>query len=698
MPVGYLVQLGDGELDVSDNITGSAVNFATDTVLGTGDWVFTGVRSGVSFTDQVESGSYFLATNGHVYFVPDNGILDSLTSAAVDDAPSFDQTIFGTSGNDSNISGTAGDDVMYGGADTSPSGTGRDTMFGRDGDDQIFGGNGRDTIEGGGGDDTIDGGGGRDTIYGDSQTPPTATSEFLDWSAEGSDEDSISGGFTQNTGTMDVTVTFIDEGNQTGVSVESSATQYTETGEPFDANSSVQISGSGLGATTTTVIAFTPEDGSDLSNEVENISFRINDIDSGGWEDIVTINAYDADGNPVTVTMTAAGNDTVSGQTVTAGAGGDSSNEAAGSVLVEIDGPAHFIEILYSNGNSGGQTFFVTDVHFDTIVPEEGDDLIRGGGGVDTIFGQGGDDTIFGDGGADVIDGGTGDDTIHAGRNDTIQGGDGDDTFVFDTNQLNGTGTITITGGEGDETAGDTLDFGGLLDKGSIVYSNEDDDAGGLSGTATLTDGTTVNFSEIETIICFRAGTRILTPAGERRVETLGTGDMVLTRDSGIQPLRWTGASRVSGAKALAPVHIPKGIFGAGSELWVSPQHRMLYAGPMAQWLFGTSEVFVTAQHLVDAGALATAPEAVTQYCHLLLDRHEILFANGAPSESFFPGQSGLEAMDLRARTKLFETCPDLATTPESFGRTARRCLKAHEARMLAEADPNLLIRRLAVA
>ncbi len=698
MPVGYLVLLGDGALDVSDNVTGSGVNFATDTLFGSGDWVFTGVRGGVSFTNQVESGNYFLATNGNVYFVPDNGLLDSLTSAAVDSAPSFDNTIFGTSGTDTNISGTAGDDVMYGGATTSPSGTGRDTMFGRDGDDQIFAGNGRDTIEGGGGDDTIDGGGGRDTIYGDSQTAPTATSEFLDWSAEGADETSIAGGFTQNTGTMDVSVTFIDEGNQTGVSVESSATQYTETGEPFDANSSVQISGTGLGATTTTIIAFTPEAGSDLSNEVENISFRINDIDSDGWEDIVTVNAYDADGNPVAVALTAAGNDTVSGQTVTAGAGRDSSNEAAGSVLIEIEGPAHYIEILYSNGSTGGQTFFVTDIHFDTIVPPEGNDTIRGGGGVDTIFGQGGDDIIFGDGGADIIDGGTGDDTIHAGRNDTIQGGDGDDTFLFDTDQLNGNGTITITGGEGDETAGDTLDFGGLLEKGSIVYSNEDDDAGGLSGTATLTDGTSVNFAQIETIICFRAGTRILTPAGERFVETLGPGDQVLTRDSGVQTLRWAGASVVPGDAGLAPIRIPKGMFGSGKDLWVSPNHRMLYAGSMAQWLFASQEVFITARHLVEAGVAFPEPEVSTTYCHLLLDRHGILFANGAPSESFFPGNQGLKAMDLRARTALFDAMPDLATMPESYGPSARRCLKAHEVRMLTEADPALLIRRLAVA
>ena len=127
------------------------------------------------------------------------------------------------------------------------------------------------------------------------------------------------------------------------------------------------------------------------------------------------------------------------------------------------------------------------------------------------VSGGAGNDTLSGDGGADSLSGDAGNDTFFAGVWDTVSGGDGDDTFLFDPLQLGG-GTITIIGGEGDETTGDTLDFNGQLLGGSLNIIDEDSVPGGMSGTATLLDGTTVVFSEIENIICFADGTQIETP------------------------------------------------------------------------------------------------------------------------------------------------------------------------------------------
>ena len=94
-----------------------------------------------------------------------------------------------------------------------------------------------------------------------------------------------------------------------------------------------------------------------------------------------------------------------------------------------------------------------------------------------------------------------------------------------------------------DSVTYDVLDLSGVLVPGSIVYSNTNDTLGGFSGTATLFDGTTVTFSEIESIICFAQGTLIQTPQGERRIETLKPGDMVVTLDNGPKPIRWLFAS-----------------------------------------------------------------------------------------------------------------------------------------------------------
>ena len=44
-----------------------------------------------------------------------------------------------------------------------------------------------------------------------------------------------------------------------------------------------------------------------------------------------------------------------------------------------------------------------------------------------------------------------------------------------------------------------------------------------------------------DVIPCFAPGTLIATPKGEVPVENLRAGDRVITRDNGIQEIRWTG-------------------------------------------------------------------------------------------------------------------------------------------------------------
>lgn len=58
----------------------------------------------------------------------------------------------------------------------------------------------------------------------------------------------------------------------------------------------------------------------------------------------------------------------------------------------------------------------------------------------------------------------------------------------------------------------------------------------------------TMTFKNIETVIpSFTPGTLIAPSQGERRVEDLRAGDRVITRDNGIQEIRWAGAKRVDG-------------------------------------------------------------------------------------------------------------------------------------------------------
>ncbi len=153
--------------------------------------------------------------------------------------------------------------------------------------------------------------------------------------------------------------------------------------------------------------------------------------------------------------------------------------------------------------------------------------------------------------------------------------------------------------------------------------------------------------------VCFTAGTRILTAKGEVPVERLCPGDLVVTVDHGLQPLRWSGAACLrwdGSAHEAKPVAIGKGALGMGlpqRDLVVSPQHRILV--PHAGHDRGA---------LVPAKALTRLPKVRQMrgkrratYVHLLFDRHEIVFAEGAPTESFYPGQVGMRGLSNEDRT-----------------------------------------------
>ena len=221
------------------------------------------------------------------------------------------------------------------------------------------------------------------------------------------------------------------------------------------------------------------------------------------------------DTQPVTIT--------VSGDTVT-GVGSDDHDEIGGSVLVQIVGPVSRVEIDYDNSSNANQWLWVTDIHFQAVPEGSYDDSVEAGAGDDTIDAGLGADTVYGEGGDDTILVGSGDTAFgDFSEGDGAGNNDGDDTFIINPDQLTGDGeAITIHGGEAlDDSDFDTLDFNGQLLAGSIIYSETDHTAGGLSGTAELLDGTIVTFTGIEEIICFASGTNILTDTGEVAIEHL---------------------------------------------------------------------------------------------------------------------------------------------------------------------------------
>lgn len=187
-------------------------------------------------------------------------------------------------------------------------------------------------------------------------------------------------------------------------------------------------------------------------------------------------------------------------------------------------------------------------------------------------------------------------------------------------------------------------------------------------------------------VVCFTQGTLILTNTGPKRIETLQVGDLIATRDNGYQPLCWIGKKTVPALGKVAPIHIAEGALGGNQHLIVSPNHRMLIEAAYSDMLFGETEVLVSAKSLCEAPGIKQIFGGLVTYIHLLFERHEIVFANGSPSESFFPGDSALDALSLDARNEIFELFPDLKDVQtRKLSETARKCLKNYETRLLVK-------------
>ncbi|MGL5009979.1 MAG: Hint domain-containing protein [Paracoccaceae bacterium] len=193
-------------------------------------------------------------------------------------------------------------------------------------------------------------------------------------------------------------------------------------------------------------------------------------------------------------------------------------------------------------------------------------------------------------------------------------------------------------------------------------------------------------------VICFTPGTRIMTPEGARLIESLRPGDLIQTKDNGAQAILWTGKRRMSGARLYAmphlrPVRIRAGALGVGvpdGDLLVSPQHRMLVKGSAARALFYSTEVLVAAEDLLnDHSIMVDQTQREVTYIHLLLEAHNIIFANGLETESFHPSNTALETIEPVQREGLFGILPGLADDPRAYGDYARRNLSGSEAAIL---------------
>ena len=581
--------------------------------------------------------------------------------------------------------------------------TGTDTLQGTAEDDRIDAGAGDDVVSGEGGDDRINGGEGDDVLYGDAGV---GTAPGNDASPINLSSGNAYRGTENNAEPGDSAIYLNVATLEDGRSVVGRLVLVSTTNDdmPIDltgGNGSEILLNSGRGGSSrfegeTATFRLEFYDRETLQPIALNATATFNDLDrnnpgdqesvtldtnsftSFATSDDTSLNVTNADG-----TVTAAGTEANSPDDQDAWFSGEFENR-------------EFIEFTLETRSTQSGFTLSGDLIDDAVVTpiEAGNDTILGGEGDDTIFGQGGNDSLDGGEGDDQIEGGDGQDTITSGGgNDRAEGGQGSDLFNFTSG-----GDHTIVGGEdADGTDVDVLNLSGLdrsqytltktgPESGTIEFRDAD---GNVTGTTT--------YSEIEeVVICFTPGTTIATRRGEIPVQQIKVGDLVVTRDNGMQPVRWVGRRNLGRDNLLRtpgfnPVRIKAGAFGEGvpqRDMMVSPNHRMLVASETAEVMFSEREVLVAAKHLVGLDGVDTVTPDRVSYIHMLFDNHEVVFADGTWAESFQPGAHSMAGIQSEQRSEILSLFPELeAADGMSNFVAARRSLRAHEAQLLVSAS-----------
>lgn len=151
----------------------------------------------------------------------------------------------------------------------------------------------------------------------------------------------------------------------------------------------------------------------------------------------------------------------------------------------------------------------------------------------------------------------------------------------------------------------------------------------------------------------FTRGTHITIASGAQvPIENLQVGDRVLTRNDGIQQVRWIAQSTVRAVGDFAPIRIRAGALNNDRDLIVSPDHRLFIYQRKDRLGAGRSELLVKARHLVNADSVTVQDGGFVDYFELLFDSHQIIYAEGIAAESML--------IDTRTRPILPDALTDM--------------------------------------
>ena len=228
------------------------------------------------------------------------------------------------------------------------------------------------------------------------------------------------------------------------------------------------------------------------------------------------------------------------------------------------------------------------------------------------------------------------------------------------------------------------IDLGGVpTGPTTVKYTRSDD-------IADPNDGDNDGELDFDAFPCFAHGTRIATDHGEVAVEDLRPGMMLRSEGGAWRPIRWIGSRSLilqPGSDAQRPIMFRAGSLGAGTpqrDLVVSPQHRICLDPN------GEARLAPAKGLLALKGVRWMKGKRVVIYYSILLDQHAVIYAEGAPVESLYPGPVALHVLGPALRQQIHALIPGLQSFGvAAYGPPAHPLLSVGQAvRRLAQRQP----------
>ncbi len=497
------------------------------------------------------------------------------------------------------LEGTAFDDTLGGGLYG-------DRLSGGAGDDRLDGASGDDVLEGGGGDDRLEGGGGSDYLFDAQGNNALIGGDGDDTLGSGAGTDVIDGGAGTDRWVVDFSG--LSSGVTIAMDTAPGATTTASNGTTVRNVESVQIAGTAHDDVIT----------GGLSSDTLLGDAGNDRLDGGDGDDRLV----DDGGN--NILLGRAGNDWLDGR---AGVfdGGDGNDEIfTRGGLASVDGGAG--NDLWSGTFAALATGLVMVMAASAATVSQASDgttivnvervNITGSSFDDLIVGGSGNDVLEGAAGRDILDGGGGNDVLIAGSGDTLRfnGTFGNDIVLTFNNDSYRLDLKAFTSYELTQAGNDTI----------VTVAG---------GQITARDITPQELAPRIDIACLLRGTLVRTPGGDVPVETLAVGDPIITLDGTVKALKWIGRHTYAPIvvrlnPAIVPIRIAAGALGPATptiDLLVSAEHALYLDGAL-----------VPAKLLVNGTTIRPAPEiARVEYFHLELDAPDVLWANGAATETY---------------------------------------------------------------